>query len=249
VLFNEAMGTELFRASGLPVPEWRVLKAPDMFLRDAESLWGARYAKRPTPGPAFGSRFLWMPGRRSYDYMPDELLPRVRNKKDFWLAWLLDQCGRNMDNRQAIYLERPQGDFKAVFVDHGHLFGGPKDDNKSVRMGLHYFNPRVLRGVSSREISALPNKLKVLDFDRLWARANTLPAEWKNAQALESFARCLDNLARPRFLEALVQLMIQEVPPTSRYVPRPLPERSAIAGKILPPELPPQHAADRVVAG
>ena len=55
VLFNESAGSELFRAIGVPVPEWRPLRVSDSFLEKNRDCWmqtpGGRL--RPSSGLCF----------------------------------------------------------------------------------------------------------------------------------------------------------------------------------------------------
>lgn len=92
--FNEAMGAELYRQLGLPVPDWKPLILRDAFIDNNPDCWiQTPYGRlRPAAGLCFGSRFLGGGGERLFEILPGSAFARVRNLRDFWLAWLIDVC-------------------------------------------------------------------------------------------------------------------------------------------------------------
>src|SRR5208337_4281241 len=105
VLFNEIAGSELYRACGLAVPEWRSLLLSDSFIDKNPESWmqTPEGRLRPTAGLCFGSRFMVGDGKRLIEFLPRSSFRRVRNRTSFWLAWLIDVCAEHTDNRQAIF--------------------------------------------------------------------------------------------------------------------------------------------------
>jgi hypothetical protein len=63
---------------------------------------------------------------RLYSYLPDLFIDRVENRSAFLGALVFDIFAGSLDRREAVYVENHvTRTFKAVFIDNGHLFGGP----------------------------------------------------------------------------------------------------------------------------
>jgi hypothetical protein len=205
VLFNECAGNELYRACGLLVPEWKLLWVSDSFLDRNRSCWIQTPAGRlrPAAGFCFGSLYLGLNGKRLLEILPGSMLKRVRNRCDFWLAWLIDVCAEHVDNRQAIFGEDADGRLDAHFIDHGHMFGGPTTDLKKVLRDSCirdfrapcYLDRRIYGETPSEELRKFQQALRAMDFDKLRQRIEAIPAEWSPTLAHENIERCLQKLA------------------------------------------------------
>jgi hypothetical protein len=209
LLFNESAGSELYLACGLPVPEWAPLWIADSFLDKNPNCWmqTPEGRLRPASGLCFGSRFLGMDGKRLLEILPGSMFQRVRNQVSFWLAWLIDVCAEHVDNRQAVFVEDPQGWLEAHFVDHGHLFGGPMaESNRNFRVS-RYLDPRIYTGVSFRALLDFQMRLRTLDLDKLRQRIEAIPSEWSPASARQRFDCCLQRLKT----DSLVQNVIETI--------------------------------------
>jgi hypothetical protein len=210
LLFNESMGTELFQACGLAVPSWRPLLLTDAFIDRNPGCWmqTEEGRLRPEPGLCFGSHFLGGEGIRLLEILPETSYKRVRNRESFWLAWMIDICARQADSRQAIFLEDAQGWQDAYFVDHGHLFGGPKGEQKPRFLASRYLDPRIYQSVSSDCLLSFRAIAAALDVDRFWHRVQTLPQSWKMASALNGLAECLGRLSNANLLRNVLDTMV-----------------------------------------
>lgn len=213
LLFNESAGTELYRACGLPVPKWRPLKVSDSFLDINPACWmhTPEGRLRPASGLCFGSRFLGGNGRRLFEILPGSSIKRVRDQVSFWKAWLIDICGEHVDNRQAIFAEAADGWLDAYFVDHGHLFGGPKGDLKLRFCASRYLDQRIYGKVTVRTVLGIKDMLEAVDIDRVRGRIQTIPSEWTHASARASFERCLERLATLSLVEHVADAMFEQV--------------------------------------
>lgn len=207
--FNESVGSELYRACGLTVPEWKPLLVTNSFLESNPACWIAMPTSRlvPNAGWCFGSRFLGSEGKRLLEILPGSSIARVRNVWNFWLAWLVDICADHADHRQALFEERPDGRLSTVFIDHGHLFGGPHGIQKCGPRVSRYLDARIYRDLSSKNIATIQDRLKSLKVDLLWQQTLNLPDEWRTKTALDSFSECLGRLSSV----ALVQTLVDEV--------------------------------------
>jgi hypothetical protein len=213
LLFNESVGSELFRACGLAAPQWKPLLLTDAFLDRNPACWmqTAEGPRRPQAGWCFGSRFLGGGGERLLEILPGSSFKRVTNQASFWLAWLIDICAGHADNRQAIFRQAPSGELDAFFVDFGHLFGGPKGELRLPIQASRYLDARIYASVSSQYLLNLHRIVRCLDAERLGKKLQTLPEQWKTVTALQGFARCMDRLASPLLLEDILDTMLHSI--------------------------------------
>lgn len=211
VCFNESAGSELYRAFGLAVPSWKQLMVTDSFLDRNPDCWmlSPEGRLRPESGMCFGSLFLGGKGVRMLEILPRNSFKRVQNHQSFWKAWMIDICAEHADNRQAIFLEGPQRDLEAFFVDMGHGFGGPKGELRPRLQASRYLDPCIYQCVSSEYLQSLEAGARHLDADLLWHRIQTLPDNWKTRSALDAFARCLGNLSTSSLIESILNVMVE----------------------------------------
>lgn len=215
--FNESMGTELYRLCNLPVPSWTPILVTGSFLDENPGCWieTADGKLRPEEGLCFGSRFLCGENCRLLEILPGNSFKRVRNLCDFWLAWLLDICAGHADNRQAIFHQKPNGILDAFFIDHGHMFGGPKGECRVHFKAARYLDVRAYPDVSSKLVTTLRESTASIDPDQLWLRARGLPEDWKTVPALSKFAEALETLSKARLINNAIETMFDSLRRTS----------------------------------
>ena len=208
--FNESAGTLLYRAFGLPCPSWKSLVIADSFLDRNPQCWihDVQGSLRPTSGLCFGSLFVGNLGARPLEILSGASFSRIRNPKLFWLAWMVDICARHADNRQALFLEDATGRLTTVFVDHGHLFGGPNGEKQSHFSAPCYLDRRIYECVSSSSLEGLPGMMARIDLKQLALSLQTVPEEWKTSEALRGFAECLSRLSDLDFLRATLSEIV-----------------------------------------
>ena len=162
---------------------------------------------KPQAGLCFGSRYLGSKESRLWEILPRSSFPKIVNKSDFYLAWLLDVCARHTDNRQALFEEQVSG-IRAVFIDHGHMFSGPNGESSQPKFrSSAYLDTRIYeRCAADYTIANVKNVLKI-DGDRLWKRAGQLPTEWLTDTALQNFAACLCDIANAKAVQSNAELI------------------------------------------
>ena len=212
--FNESMGSELFRACGLAVPQWRALIATDCFLDRNRECWLEMQEgrRRPSPGLCFGSGFLGCRARTILEIVPGTAtyLRRITNARDFWLAWLLDVCACHSDNRQAVFELEASTALNCIFIDFGHMFGGPLGERKVVPCRApRYWDGRVYLPVKGRLLMTLRRMVDRFDKDRVWRKIAVIPDEWRTKAAVVNFMECLERLSTPRFVETTLEAMAE----------------------------------------
>lgn len=209
VLCNESTGSELYRACGLTVPDWKPIYVTDAFLDRNRSCWiqTPEGSLRPEAGQCFASRYQGVEGVRLLEILPGSYTKRIRNHTDFWLAWLIDVCADHVDNRQALFMEDAAGSLSATFIDHGHLFGGPKGEQRKAIFASRYLDSRVYGEVTSRQFRHFKTVVESLNVDQLWRRVQALPEVWKEASAINRLAECLDRLSNTDFVQGTLDSM------------------------------------------
>ena len=210
VLFNESIGTELYRLSKLPVPIWRPVVVKSSLIEQNPGYWfeTAHGTLRPDPGLCFGSQFLGSEGTPVYEILPGNFYKLIRKRSNFWLAWLLDVCASHSDNRQAVFSQRIDGTLDAHFIDHGHIFGGPKGEERPRPIAARYLDPRLYDTISYTLVGRLAKFAAGLDIDRLWAQANALPDEWRTRSACARLSDCLNVVSSLRMVEEILNTLI-----------------------------------------
>jgi hypothetical protein len=130
VLANEWLGSALIKGAGLPLANPRCVYVPDRFIDDNPGIWfeTSEGRRRPQSGIHFGSEFVGQPGgpSRSNDYISRASLMKLSNREAFVGMYVLDLCVNSQDHRQAIMVPDKPGRLAIQFIDHGHMFGGPR---------------------------------------------------------------------------------------------------------------------------
>jgi hypothetical protein len=205
VLANEALGALLLNGLGFLVPPWRAITInlntlplfPELIMETADG------AKVPACGVHFGSEYLGGPQYDLFDLIPESY--GVRNAEQVAAIHLFDLWANHHDDRQCVY-RRPKerGGYEAVFIDNGHLFGGPSwlDDGwQSLRLWSRYAHKPLL---SERLVTEHWLKLFEARIPKLLHEAVALvPPEWYNG---DIYALCARLLQRVECLRDLVDL-------------------------------------------
>lgn len=211
LMFNESIGSELFRACGLAVADWRMIQVDDRFLDANQACWFETPTgrTRPMPGLCFGSRLVEGPGFLLTELLPGYAYHRIRNQMSFWLAWLVDICASHSDARQVVFKDYSDRSIDAVFIDHGHLFGGASGLEQPNPLASRYLDARAYVELSSSDIRRMQRFPEGLDLSRLWSQVRQIPGEWKTKSALAAFELCLDRLQEPKAWENVLYELIE----------------------------------------
>ncbi|HEX4036620.1 MAG TPA: HipA family kinase [Acidobacteriaceae bacterium] len=209
-LMNEALGAELMRCLGLPVPRWRPLNFTDSFLDRHPQLWYRSRAAdpgiRPRAGLHFGSLLVDpAPGQSVYQVIPPSWIPRVANRQDFVGALLLDLWTNQCDRRQCLFVAQP-GDqsLQAVFIDNDHLFGGDFGDEKTCARRAMLRNLQWYRAIWTDPLIALwMDRITSIDRTALDAIFRIVPSAWANQADLVNARMQLER--RHKQLELFVE--------------------------------------------
>ena len=213
LLFNECAGSALYRACGLDVPEWKPILLTKEFIDQNRHEWtlAPRGLIGHESGLAFGSRYLGETGKPLFQILPGSDYPRVINRHDFWLAWLLDACCFHTDNRQAIFLQLENNQFRAVFIDHGNNFGGPAGGSKCPPEASRYLDSRIYDTTTGPDPQLLTARSTRFDEVLLWDQINRIPRELRTYSAIASFCDCLTRLKNTRLISSIADSLASRI--------------------------------------
>jgi hypothetical protein len=208
ILINEWIASALLRHLQINGAETAVIELDAEFLAGHPDV-GLQLGGKTIPaepGWHLGSRYPGHPARVAvYDFLPDLLLEKVANVREYAGGLVFDQWAGNADSRQSVFyrtdVETPAGPrraFVAVFIDHGFVFGGPEwAFHDSPRRGL-YHRPEVYRSVSGWEsFEPWLERVRTLPEQVLDAALRSLPASWL-ADDESELTQLLERLMRRR---------------------------------------------------
>jgi HipA-like kinase len=202
VLANELLGTRLAQQAGLPVPatevvevgEWLVEHTPELNIQLAHNTIQCQ------AGLQFGSRYVVSPLEgQVFDYLPVEMLDRVRNLETFAGMLAMDKWTGNANGRQAAFWRKVrEKKYTATFIDQGYCFNA----------GEWTFPDYPLRGVYARnEVYANVRgwesfepwlaRVEKMEEDTVWSLAGEIPPEWYGGE-WEELEKLVQTLIRRR---------------------------------------------------
>jgi hypothetical protein len=213
LLFNEALGTELFRRAGLLVPAWRPVYISEDFLDRYPACWmeTENGRRRPKAGWCFGSRYLSLRNTALFEILPERSFSRIGNRRDFWTAWVLDTLCGHADNRQALFLERNSGSIEAYFIDHGHLFGGAAGTESPRFLASRYLDPRIYAKANVEDADEIQRAIQYLDLTAFSNVASSLPGGWCTEWTFLGFEHFARQISDPILLKDVVYFILSKV--------------------------------------
>ncbi|MDT8068665.1 MAG: phosphatidylinositol kinase [Terriglobia bacterium] len=183
VLANELLATKLGELLGLPVPQvevvnvdsWLIEHTPELRIELVHGVISC------VPGLQCGSRYVVPPAEGVvYDYLPENLLERVRNLEAFAGALILDKWTCNADGRQAAFWKKSrERKFTVSFIDQGYCFNAGEWTFPDSPLRGVYARNDVYRGITGwNSFEPWLSRLQELDEQKLWRVAETVPPAW-----------------------------------------------------------------------
>jgi hypothetical protein len=183
VLANELFATRLAERVGLPVPATEVVEV-DPWLVDHTAELNIRMGAnvlRCEPGLQFGSRYVVDPLEgQIFDYMPAEMLHRVRNLETFPGMLALDKWTGNANGRQAAFWRKMrERKYTVCFIDQGYCFNAGDWNFPDYPLRGVYARNEVYENVKSWEaFEPWLSRIEKLEEDVIWHEAGEIPPEW-----------------------------------------------------------------------
>jgi len=183
VLANEFLATRLAERAGLPVPETEVIEVGEWLIGHSADL-NIQLANGTVPcqaGLQFGSRYVVNPlDGQVVDYLPVEVLDRVRNLESFAGMLALDKWTGNANGRQAAFWRKTRDrKYTAAFIDQGYCFNAGEWTFPDYPLRGVYPRNEVYLGVRGWEsFEPWLSRIENMEEDLLWQVAGEVPPEW-----------------------------------------------------------------------
>jgi hypothetical protein len=200
ILVNEIVSSALLAYLRIDAPEVDFIEISPEFIEaypEAVMTLGTQTIK-PEAGWHFGSRYPGDPAWVAvYDFIPDALLDRVTNLRQFLAVLVFDKWVSNADARQCVYFRGRSG-WKASMIDHGFAFQGPNWEFVDAPLQGLYPRRKVYDAVRSlgdfEEWLELVRHFPDNVIDKAWKLA---PPDWVTGDE-EALERLLERLYRRR---------------------------------------------------
>jgi hypothetical protein len=195
ILINEMLASSLLEYLQISCPPVTIVNvSADLLAREHDVFIQLGTRRQPVgPGWHFGSKYPLHPDRLAvYDYLPDTLLGKTVNLREFLGVLVFDKWVANADARQAIFfrsrvrdwVDNPeiapqQKGFVTLMVDHGYILSGPQWDFPDSPLQGLYFRHMVYHTVEGLEafepwldrVVHLPERI----IDEAWRK---IPRPW-----------------------------------------------------------------------
>jgi hypothetical protein len=165
------------------MPQVEVIEVSESLIEETEdlriSLGDAKISCRS--GKQLGSLYVGSESAgMSFDYLPRELLEKVRNLKDFPRVLILDKWTCNSDGRQAIFWKaRRRQRYSATFIDQGYCFNAGEWTFPDYPLRGVYANNCVYEGVTGWEaFEPALSRAEEMEAHGIWQCAAGIPEEW-----------------------------------------------------------------------
>ena len=204
ILANEYLAAKLGQALDLPMPEVRIIEVSEWLIQNSPEL-NIDSGLRPVPcasGLQLGSRYVADPLEAIvFDYLPEAMLGRLVNWKDFPRVLAFDKWTGNSDGRQAVFVKaRTERHYRAVFIDQGYCFNaGEWNFPDSPLRGVFARNSVYERVTGWEDFEPTLSGIEHIDQETISNIAGEIPPEWYEHNS-EALSRLIESLYQRRFL-------------------------------------------------
>lgn len=212
VLANEMLATRLAESVGLPVPPSEVVFVEEWLVKSTREL-NIRLAHGNVAcasGLQFGSRYIADPSDgQVLDYMPVEMLERVRNLAAFAGMLAFDKWTGNIDGRQAAFLrKRHERNYAAVFIDQGYCFNAESWTFPDNPLRGIFGHPEVYAPIQGwQSFEPWLARIEGMPPDRIFSIADEIPPEWYGSDRIGLRRLGEELVARRELVRGLVEIM------------------------------------------
>jgi hypothetical protein len=178
----EALRCSVYQAIGLPVSQWTQISISDELLDAYPEMWieTSTGSVRPEAGVQYATRLVGGSRGHMIEILPSEMYPRIRNRSDFWGAYVADVWTERFEPRQAVFT-RGSGpsDLTAVFIDHGCSIAGLVSKHRAPLTSCLYPDRRIY--IESQMIDDLHDwieRIQRLGRTAVLQAQSCLPSDW-----------------------------------------------------------------------
>jgi hypothetical protein len=173
----------------IDVSDWLIEHTPELRIKTAD-------AELPcSSGKQLASRYPDDPTVYVFDYLPETMLMKVANLKDFSRILVLDKWTANADGRQAVFSRKPRArKYHATFIDQGYCLNAGEWTFPDMALHGTYSRNCVYDHVTGWDAfePALSKAEEAEPLD-IWRCADPIPPEWygHDCNALERVVETL----------------------------------------------------------
>jgi hypothetical protein len=237
ILANEMLATRLSECVGLPVPATEVIEVEDWLIehRPELNVQLANSTFRCAAGRQFGSRYIVDPLEgQVMDYIPVEMLARVRNVDTFAGILAMDKWTGNADGRQAAFWRRTrERNYNVAFIDQGFCFNAEHWTFPDFPLHGVYGCNEVYATIRNWEsFEPWLSRIETMKPEEIWPIALEIPQEWYGADQGALNRLVEELLARREMVRGLIEsLRLSDCSPFPSWVQGPRrPSRSVGSG-------------------
>jgi hypothetical protein len=201
VLANEAIGATLLRGLGLPAPRWTPIALGLRSVRLFPELQMLHYggaSASPSCGLHFGSEYIVGAECGLSRTTTERFVDHDLAHEHFLAVSLFDRWACHQDKRQYLLRRRPgRRCLETVFIDNGHLFGGPQWRTSASYQPL----PRHIAGANISVSTIVEKWAKRMEYrvPRLLEQAiEMVPRSWYVGDIRSLYSCLLARLAEMR---------------------------------------------------
>lgn len=204
ILINEWVSSIFLKHLDMTTPETELIHVDGDFLEANPEVYMEVNGKRilANIGVHFGSRDVGISEAGTYDFLPDVLLPKVRNHNQMVAMLAFDKWTGNADTRQIVFRRVPSDgegiSWVASMIDNGHTFGGPHWEFIDSAIQGCYFRSLIYQDVRSLDaFEPWLERIRRFPEEIVNYAVKTIPSSWMGRDE-ESLARLLQCLMRRR---------------------------------------------------
>jgi len=210
VLANEMFATRLAEQVALPVPgteivdvgEWLIDHTPELHVQLTHAVIPCQ------AGLQFGSRYVMNPLEgQVFDYLPVEMLDRVRNLATFAGMLVVDKWTGNADGRQAAFWRKQrERKYTAAFIDQGYCFNAGEWTFPDYPLRGVYAHNEVYANVSGWDsFEPWLSRVETMEEDCVGNLAGQIPPDWYGGEWREMEKLVTTMVARRSIVRKLIE--------------------------------------------
>ena len=212
-----ALNSALYQEIGLPTPQWSAMEVCDAFIDANPDMWFSSNSGpvRPKAGLHFASSIVGAENQTVFEVLPGTWYERIQNRDAILGALVADVWSDHVDSRQALFLQRGgEHALSMVFIDHGHMFGGPDCAQRMRLRACFHLDMRMYAGLDLADrLDSWIQRIQDGGMAMLANAASSIPEEWQSSSLQENVDRLKTNLPKLRgmLIPAVYRWIFQEI--------------------------------------
>jgi hypothetical protein len=198
ILANEFLASRLGSWLGLPMAHVEVVEVSDWLVQNtAELRIETTDASVPcATGSQVGSRYpCEVLEDYVFDYLPESLFPKVKNREAFIRTLVLDKWASNCDGRQAVFVKKQRArSYTMTLIDQAYCFNALEWTFPDLPLHGVFHRNFVYSDVTGWDsFEPTLTRAEEADLTDIWRCAEPIPQEWygHDSAALEQLVETL----------------------------------------------------------